>query len=84
MHHIKPQITKRDGEQRGGKGFSKKELGEAGLTRVEAKKLEIPVDKRRKTVYAVNVETLKNCATKMKAEAKPKLKRSQPEKKAKK
>jgi len=84
MHHIKPKITKQDGKQRAGKGFSPRELGKAGLNPAEAKRLEIPVDKRRETVHDVNVEALKAYAAKMKAEAKPKPKKPHAEKKAKK
>ena len=84
MHHIKPVITKQDGKQRVGKGFSLEELGKASLNPAEAKRLKVPVDKRRKTAYDVNVESLKAYTAKMKAEAKPKTKKVQPEKKAKK
>jgi ribosomal protein L13E len=84
MHHIKPVIAKKGGKQRVGKGFSPEELGKAGLNPAEAKRLEIPVDKRRETVHDVNVEALKAYAAKMKAEAKPKPKKPRPEKKAKK
>ena len=83
MHHIKPRINKKDGKQRSGRGFSLEELGKAGLTTPEAKKLEIPVDKRRTTVHDWNVEVLKAYAEKEKAKAKPKTK-PQTKKKAKK
>ena len=83
MHHIKPKINKKDGKQREGRGFSAEELKKAGLTPAEAKKLEIPVDKRRKTAHDQNVETIKAYAEKKKAEVKPKQK-PQPKKKAKK
>ena len=83
MHHIKPKINKKDGKQRSGRGFSLEELGKAGLTVAEAKRLEIPVDKRRTTVHDWNVEVLKAYAEKEKAKAKPK-KKPQPKKKAKK
>jgi len=84
MHHIKPKITKQDGKQRVGKGFSPEELGKAGLNPSEAKRLEIPVDKRRSTAHDWNVEVLKAYVQKEKAKAKPKPKKLQPEKKAKK
>ena len=83
MHHIKPTITLSGGKQRGGRGFSFEELKKAGLNPVEARKLEIPVDKRRKTAHDQNVETIKAYAEKKKAEVKPK-KKQQTEKKAKK
>ncbi|RLG10204.1 hypothetical protein DRN73_08435 [Candidatus Pacearchaeota archaeon] len=41
------------------KGFSLKEIKEAGLTPEEAKKLGIAVDKRRKSLNKTNVELLK-------------------------
>jgi ribosomal protein L13E len=72
MHHIKPVINKKGGKQRAGKGFSTKELEKAGLTPTEAKRLEIPVDKRRETIHDLNVEAVKVYAEKKKSEAKPK------------
>jgi len=83
MHHIKPMILKPDGKQRSGRGFSPEELEKAGLNPAEAKRLKIPVDKRRKTAHDQNVEAIKVYAEKKKAEAKPKQK-LQPKKKAKK
>jgi len=44
---------------REGKGFSKLELKEAGLSLDLAKKLGLRIDKRRKTMHKENVETLK-------------------------
>jgi len=82
MHHIKPVITKKGGKQRAGKGFSTKELEKAGLNPAEAKRLDIPVDKRRETVHDLNVEAVKAYAEKKKSEAK--LKKPQLKKKAKK
>jgi len=87
MHHIKPKILKPDGKQRNGRGFSREELKKAGLTEAEAKKLEIPVDKRRQTAHDQNVEAIKAYAEKKKAKTKPKPKpkpQPQPKKKAKK
>jgi ribosomal protein L13E len=85
MHHIKPKIVKPDGKQRSGRGFSREELKKAGLNKAEAKKLEIPVDRRRKTAHDQNVEAIKAYAEKKKAETKPKPKpQPQPKKKAKK
>jgi large subunit ribosomal protein L13e len=76
-------ILKPDGKQRSGRGFSPEELEKAGLNPAEAKRLKIPVDKRRKTAHDQNVEAIKVYAEKKKAEAKPKQK-LQPKKKAKK
>jgi large subunit ribosomal protein L13e len=72
MPHIKPKILKPNGKQRSGKGFSLEELKKAGLNPAEAKRLEIPADRRRKTAHDPNVEAIK--AEKKKAEAKPKPK----------
>jgi large subunit ribosomal protein L13e len=85
MHHIKPIVLKSDGKQRCGRGFSLEELKKAGLNPAEAKRLEIPVDGRRKTGYDQNVEAIKAFAKKKKVEAKPKAKpQLQDKKKAKK
>jgi ribosomal protein L13E len=87
MHHIKPEILTPTGKQRCGRGFSREELKKAGLNKAEAKKLEIPVDPRRKTAHDQNVEALKAYAEKKEAEAKSKPKpeaKAQPRKKAKK
>jgi len=74
MHHIKPKILKPDGKQRSGRGFSRDEIGKAGLSSVEAARLGLPVDFRRKTVHDENVEAVKAYVEKAKAEAKPKRK----------
>jgi ribosomal protein L13E len=71
MHHIKP-IVKPDGKQRSGRGFSPEELKKAGIDPAEAKRLEIPVDKRRKTSHNQNVKAVKAYAEKAKAKAKKK------------
>ena len=83
MRHIKPVVNKKGGRQRIGKGFSHEELEKAGLNPAEAKRMEIPVDKRRKTAHAQNVIAAKAHAKKKKAETKTKRK-PQPKKKAKK
>ena len=74
MHHTKPKIFKPNGKQRNGRGFSPEELKKAGLNKVEAKRLGIPADPRRKTAYDENVEALKACAKEKKTEVKPKPK----------
>jgi len=74
MHHIKPKIHRSDGKERNGRGFSFEELKKAGLNMAEAKKLEIPIDKRRKTAHQQNVQKIKSYAKKKKAETKPKSK----------
>ena len=46
------------GDWRPGKGFSRSELHEAGLSPAEAARLHIRVDKRRRNAHPVNVATL--------------------------
>jgi ribosomal protein L13E len=87
MHHIKPKVSKPDGKQRSGKGFSLEEIKKAGVDKAETKRLEIPVDKRRKTAHDQNVKAVKAYVEKAKAkvEAKPKPQpKPKTEKKAKK
>ena len=72
MHHIKPKIRRTDGKERNGRGFSLEELKKAGLNKAEAKKLELPIDKRRKTAHDQNVQKIKSYAKKKKPETKPK------------
>ena len=42
-----------------GKGFSLREICAAGLTKVGARQVGIPIDWRRRTAYGFNIETLK-------------------------
>ncbi|MEM2099201.1 MAG: ribosomal protein L13e [Candidatus Bathyarchaeia archaeon] len=70
MHHIKPKIFKPCGKQRSGRGFSRDEIGKAGLNVAEAARLGLPVDFRRKTTHEENVEAVKAYVEKAKAEAK--------------
>jgi len=44
---------------RRGKGFSILEIKKAGLTLLQAKKLSIPIDARRRTAWEENVQTLR-------------------------
>jgi predicted flap endonuclease-1-like 5' DNA nuclease len=44
---------------RDGRGFSRKEIRQAGLLLHEVEKTKIPVDRRRKTAHVENVQTLK-------------------------
>ncbi|RLI22190.1 hypothetical protein DRO54_01810 [Candidatus Bathyarchaeota archaeon] len=71
---IEATVYKKNGKPRRGKGFSKNELKEAGLTLKEALKLGIPVDKRRSSAYRENIEALKRFIEKVKAFAKKKEK----------
>lgn len=69
--NIKPVVFKKGGKQRLGKGFSREELGKAGLSLKEALKLGIPVDPRRGTVHEENVNAIKGF---LKSEKKTKVK----------
>jgi ribosomal protein L13E len=86
MHHIKAVITKQNGKQSTGRGFSLSELAKAGLTRQDAKKIGIPLDVKRKSVHDENIQTLNAHAEKAKtqAQAKPKTPKTEPTEKPKK
>ncbi len=84
MHNIKAKIEKPDDSgQRNGKGFSKGEIKKAGSNPVEARKIGLPVDPRRRTIYDKNVEAAKTLIENEKAKAKPKPQATQPTKKEK-
>ena len=53
-----PLVRDSRGNWRPGKGFSRSELHEAGLSLAEAARLRIRVDKRRRNTHPVNVATL--------------------------
>jgi ribosomal protein L13E len=74
MDRIRPSILKSDGKRRWGKGFSWEELKKAELDKSEAKKMKIPVDKRRGTAHETNIAELKAFKEKQHAAAKPKPK----------
>ncbi len=69
MHHIKAVITKQNGKQSLGKGFSPTELEKAGLNKQQAQKMGIPLDIKRKSFHEENVTTLKAHEEKAKVEA---------------
>lgn len=46
------------GKRRQGKGFSAQEVEKAGLTWHQARLLQVPIDRRRETVHADNIEVL--------------------------
>ena len=71
MHHIKPVITKTNGSQRQGKGFSPDEIKEAGLNAGEARELRIPIDRKRKTCHEENIANIKSHIANAPAKAKP-------------
>ena len=58
---VSPLVFGKKG-QREGRGFSRPELQETGLSSDEASRLGIPVDQRRRTKYDVNVERLRSYA----------------------
>jgi ribosomal protein L13E len=59
---IRANVKAANGRFRTGKGFSKKEVKEAGISMgsIKIKGLRIPVDKRRKSMYTENIEILKS------------------------
>jgi large subunit ribosomal protein L13e len=75
VQQTKPKILRPNGRQRGGRGFSPGELKKAGLDKVEAARLGVSIDLRRKTAHEENVEAIKAYVEKKKAEAKPKPKK---------
>ncbi len=54
-----------DAKFRRGRGFTKGELADAGLTIKEARDMGLIVDLRRKTMHPQNVEILKNYVKEM-------------------
>ena len=83
MHHIKAIITKQNGKQSTGRGFSPSELEKAGVNKQQAKQMGIPVDVKRKSAHDENIATIKAHAQKAKAEAKPKTPKTKPKPKKK-
>ncbi len=70
MHHIKPSILKPNGKQKPGRGFSPNELAKAGVNRLQARQMGLPVDYRRRTAHEDNIASLKSHA-KTAVQAKP-------------
>lgn len=62
----KRPVVKTGTKMREGKGFSQEELKQAGLTLMDAKRIGIYVDLRRKSAHAQNVEYLKTIELKKK------------------
>ena len=56
---IKPIVFKKNKKQRYGKGFSRGELKEAGLTFKKALKIKVPIDLRRGTAHKENIHAIK-------------------------
>jgi ribosomal protein L13E len=67
MHHIKPAIAKPNGKQKRGRGFSPNELAKAGVNRLQAKQMGLPIDYRRKTAHEDNIASLKAHAAQAKS-----------------
>ena len=64
---VDPSVkSPKDMHPRRGRGFSKKELQESGLSIGEARNLGLIIDLRRKSFYQDNVEVLKSYAEEMK------------------
>ena len=74
MHHLKIIITKQNGRQNIGQGFSPNELKEANVNKQQAKQIGLRVDVKRKSTHKENVDCIKAHAqqAKTKAEAMPK------------
>jgi large subunit ribosomal protein L13e len=74
MHHLKAIITKQNGKQKNGQGFSPNELKEAGVNKQQAKQMGIRIDIKRKSTHKENVDCIKLHAQEAitKAEAAPK------------
>ena len=70
MHHLKIVITKQNGKQSIGQGFSPNELKEAGVNKQQAKQIGLRVDVKRKSTHKENVDCIKaHARSKNQAEA---------------
>jgi ribosomal protein L13E len=67
---VESVVFKKNGKPRKGKGFSREELREAGLSPREALKSGIPIDIRRRTIHKENAKAVKSYKVK-KAKSKP-------------
>jgi large subunit ribosomal protein L13e len=83
MHHLKIIITKQNGKQSVGKGFSPNELKEAGVNKQQAKQLGFRVDVKRKSTHQENVDCIKSHAQEAKTKAVATPKKPKPAFKAK-
>ena len=61
-----PIVKSSAGHLRRGKGFSLLELSHVGLSLNLARKLRIPIDRRRKTSYVENVKKLRKLLDELK------------------
>lgn len=82
---IRPEVrSPQTGHKRLGRGFTPKELREAGLTMADARWMAIPIDRRRSTHYPENVALLKEYANRLRklgapAKRKKKVEVAEPE-----
>jgi large subunit ribosomal protein L13e len=83
MHHLKILITKQNGKQSVGKGFSPNELKEAGVNKQQAKQLGFRVDVKRKSTHKENVDCIKTHAQEARTKAAALPKKPKPKFKAK-
>ncbi len=67
----KPEVFKRHGERRCGKGFTLEELKKAGTNFNVAMQLRIPIDRRRRTAHEENIEMIKVLLRHRKTGSKP-------------
>jgi len=52
-------VKSSDGHRRKGRGFSLAEIMQVGIDVRTARRLKIPIDKRRKTMYVENIQRLR-------------------------
>jgi large subunit ribosomal protein L13e len=83
MHHLKIVITKQNGRQSVGQGFSPNELKEADVNKQQAKQIGLRVDVKRKSTHQENVDCIKAHAKQAKAKAEAAPKKPKPTFKAK-
>ena len=84
MHHLKIIITKQNGKQSIGQGFSPNELKEAGVNKQQAKQIGLRVDVKRKSTHQENVDCIKAHAQEAKTKPKQNPKSQSPHSKLKK
>jgi len=54
-------VCKKSGETRRGRGFSRQELGKAGISLKQALNYGLSIDTRRRTANDQNVDLIKRC-----------------------
>jgi len=67
IYNQRPVVKSSNSKFRQGKGYSLAELKEAGLTILDAKRIGIYLDKRRKSCHSQNVQYLKSIELKKKS-----------------